>query len=301
MARTTKKNAPALDAFEKFTAGINRKNGKEIYSGIMQRAGWQFATDGCIIFAIENPAPDQPRPFDNQPAPDITLFTNQRKNAKIKITFDAPDLAQAVKGAAVFARESTDAVYLKSDGHDLYIVATSADYGDSCRKLSATWTGGDIEIAFNWKYLDRVCKYFAHLPNVTLELIQANAPAFFADAGRLVILMPMRIKQDAAAIIAASKQPARDPLPYDQIKDKIWLPAPRGSQRYELETVHTAQRWPIYQYQEDYTAEPIRITRLDVPTSEPAPGAIEISVNYLDVYTVQVDDDRVQPEICLTV
>jgi len=289
MARTTKKHAPDLEAFEKFTAKINRKNCREIYTGIMQNGGWQFATDGCIVFAIENDAPDQPRPHDNKPAPELKYFTEQRQDVKTWITFDTADLAQAVKGASVFARKSTDAVYLKSDGPDLYIVATSADYGDSCRKLAATWKGDDIEIAFNWKYIDRVCKYFAHLPTITLEIIRANAPTFFADADRLVILMPLRIELDAGPIIEASKAPLPEPRPYDEIKDKIWLPSPRGSEHYETGNMPRA----ICNFSNG-------VSLASDLKSEPAPGAIEITINNLDVYTVQLDDDRVQPEICLT-
>ena len=124
--KNLKKQAPSLDAFGKFTDKINRKKGREIYSGIMQHGGWQFTTDGCIVFALANDAPDQGRPYDGNPAPDLALFTDLRKNVKTWITLDTLDLAQAVKGASVFARESTDSVYLKNDGPDLYIVATSA-------------------------------------------------------------------------------------------------------------------------------------------------------------------------------
>jgi hypothetical protein len=301
MARTTKKNAPALEAFGKFTDKINTKKGRHLYTGIMQTGGYQFVTDGCIVFALTNDAPDQPRPFDNGNAPDLTLFTSQRKNAKTFITFDTPDLAQAVKGASVFARESTDAVYLKSDGPDLYIVASSVEYGDSCRKLACTWKGNEIEIALDWKYLDKICKFFAHLPQITLEIQREGAPAFIADADRLVILMPMRVELDAAPIIEASKAPFPEPRPYSEIKDSVWLPAPRGSEHYDMETIHTAERWPMYEYNPDYTAKPVRRVVTDVPKSEPAPGAIEIIINKLDVYTVQLDEERVQPEICLTV
>jgi len=74
----------------------------------------------------------------------------------ISATVPTADFQNAIKMASLFARESADNIKLKiKKDNNLEIVAISPQAGDSVSNLSAQTTG-EIEIAFNAKYLSDV-------------------------------------------------------------------------------------------------------------------------------------------------
>lgn len=108
---------------------------------------------------------------------------------------------KACKAADIFARENAHTARFKiMPGGELQpgtveITAQAAETGSNDSKVDATIEGGDLEIAFNVKYLVEVLNVM-HTPNVALETNQATSPGVVRPVGEddfLYVVMPMRI------------------------------------------------------------------------------------------------------------
>lgn len=77
------------------------------------------------------------------------------ESSTIKVKMAAKDLASALKLANVFAKDSVTVVRFKisSDDSAVYILSSNNEVGENSAKVDAEVTGGDLEIAFNSKYI----------------------------------------------------------------------------------------------------------------------------------------------------
>lgn len=118
------------------------------------------------------------------------------KESLSKITTDKEDFLRGVKLASVFARESANIVkvWVKKEG--LTISAEAASAGSQETKIEAKVEGDEIEIAFNYRFLEEILQA---LPGdtVSFSLSGPAAPAVFTDPGSpnfLHLIMPVRLQ-----------------------------------------------------------------------------------------------------------
>ncbi len=73
----------------------------------------------------------------------------------VKVKMASKDLASALKLANVFAKDSVTVVRFKisSDDSAVYILSSNSEVGENSAKIDAEVSGGDLEIAFNSKYI----------------------------------------------------------------------------------------------------------------------------------------------------
>ena len=108
-------------------------------------------------------------------------------------------LLKACKAASIFARESSHTARVKIDpGNELVsgfasISANAAETGDNVAQLDATVEGGEVEVAFNVKYLSDVLNVI-DTPQVALETTTSMEPGVVRPVGAdnfFHIIMPM--------------------------------------------------------------------------------------------------------------
>ena len=116
----------------------------------------------------------------------------------LQVTFSKTGLVQAVKMAAIFARESANIIRWKFSDIDLLVNANSPQIGTNASIVS--YTGTDLngkEIAFNSKYL---LELLSHIEgeNVVFSMKETLRPGVFYDEdsnkGFLHVIMPVRVQ-----------------------------------------------------------------------------------------------------------
>lgn len=84
-------------------------------------------------------------------------FPDYQKIVPVKTTYEMraekEDLVRAVKAAAVFAREAASIVKLKVEEGRVVVAAESQQYGKEEAAVDAKTEGGELEVAFNYRYL----------------------------------------------------------------------------------------------------------------------------------------------------
>ncbi len=123
------------------------------------------------------------------------------KSYATRTVMSTGDLQNAVKAAAVFAREASNIVRLNiSSGNEMgggkvIIAAQSAETGDNIGEIDATVDGDPIEIAFNARFLADVLGVL-NSSQVALETSSAASPGVVKPFGRedfVHVIMPMHI------------------------------------------------------------------------------------------------------------
>ena len=132
--------------------------------------------------------------------PDLQQIIPQSWNTRSVISREV--LLDATRRAAIFARSNNDVIKFALDpanGSDgigkLTITATAADTGDNRDELDAQIEGGELEVAFNGRYLTDILSVLDG-PSVALELQGPNAAGVFkpVDDDKFVhVIMPMVI------------------------------------------------------------------------------------------------------------
>lgn len=116
----------------------------------------------------------------------------------LQVTFSKTGLVQAVKMAAIFARESANIIRWKFSDIDLLVNANSPQIGTNASTVS--YTGADLngkEIAFNSKYL---LELLSHIEgeNVVFSMTETLRPGVFyeenSNKGFLHVIMPVRVQ-----------------------------------------------------------------------------------------------------------
>ena len=115
------------------------------------------------------------------------------------------EFAEAVKRAALFARDSSNITRIKinpgeNDGLEpgaLTVEATAEDLGDNTSTVNAAVDGPELQIIFNVKYLADVLAVIG-TPEVLLEANGATKPGVIKPAGEndyTYVIMPMHINR----------------------------------------------------------------------------------------------------------
>lgn len=112
------------------------------------------------------------------------------------IVLDAEELLQAVRAAAVFAKDSANIVRFKVSDSGLLISANAPQVGENEVELSGKKTGEDAEIAFNSRYLLEMLNVI-EVKELKLEMSGPLSPGMFKpkeDNGLIHIIMPVRVQ-----------------------------------------------------------------------------------------------------------
>ena len=112
------------------------------------------------------------------------------------IELDKDELWQAVRAAAIFARDSANIVKFRIIGSSLKISANAPQVGENEAILEGEKSGEDAEIAFNSRYLLEMLSVVAE-ERLRLEMTGALNPGVFkivGDKSFLHIIMPVRVQ-----------------------------------------------------------------------------------------------------------
>lgn len=118
------------------------------------------------------------------------------KATNIKINVDKEEFLRAVKLASVFARDSANIVKMEINKDSLVISAESQSSGNQKTKIDARVEGGNLEIAFNYRFLEE----FIHSikgEEIQMAFSNSNAPGVFSDPQDkeyLHLIMPVKIQ-----------------------------------------------------------------------------------------------------------
>jgi len=118
------------------------------------------------------------------------------KSSSTKLETSTDELRQAVKAAAVFARDSANIVKFKINSLGLTISANTPQVGENEIDVDAKTTGDDSEIAFNSRYLLEMLSVVKSR-SLSLECSGPLAPGLFkipGDSSWLHIIMPVRVQ-----------------------------------------------------------------------------------------------------------
>ncbi|MGB1249772.1 MAG: DNA polymerase III subunit beta [Candidatus Promineifilaceae bacterium] len=129
--------------------------------------------------------------------PDFSPIIPKKYNTRAIMS--TASLLQAAKTAGIFARESSHTARIRvNPGNELTgaftaISATSQETGDNVVQVDATVEGGEVEVAFNVKYLTDVLNVL-EAPQVALESTSPMEPGVIRPVGSdefFHIIMPM--------------------------------------------------------------------------------------------------------------
>jgi len=132
--------------------------------------------------------------------PDYTAIIPKGHTTRTVVDCDA--FLHAVKQASIFARSAANVARLQvvpgtelAPGR-LTVTATSAELGDNVGELDAAVEGGEIEMAFDARYLGDVLGVIG-TPQVVLETSDAGSPGVFRPVGEsefLAVVMPIYLR-----------------------------------------------------------------------------------------------------------
>ncbi len=114
-----------------------------------------------------------------------------------KITLDAESFFQAVRTAAIFARESANIIKLDFKDNQVELSSNSPQVGENKIKLEVKMDGKGGKVAFNYRYL---LEFLNSVKSdlITLEINTSLDPGVFKqvdDPSYLHIIMPIRIQE----------------------------------------------------------------------------------------------------------
>ena len=112
------------------------------------------------------------------------------------IEMETEELSQAVKAAAVFAKDSANIVKFKIGKEGLLISANSPQVGTNEVEVAGKTTGEGGEIAFNCRYLTEMFNVIGG-EKIVLEISGPLNPGVFRPLGDdsfLHIIMPVRVQ-----------------------------------------------------------------------------------------------------------
>ncbi|MDX1613950.1 MAG: DNA polymerase III subunit beta [Candidatus Promineifilaceae bacterium] len=121
------------------------------------------------------------------------------KRFQTRAVLNAGEFAKACKLAEIFAREASHTARVKiKPGNEMMpgyatISATSSETGDNVAQIDASVEGGEIEIAFNVRYMSQVLNVIG-TPQVAVETTRSNEPGVVkpvGEEGYVHIIMPM--------------------------------------------------------------------------------------------------------------
>lgn len=126
--------------------------------------------------------------------PDYRRIIPSNDTLPVTATLQRVELLAAVKRAAIFARDASDMVRLDVLESVVRVAATSATTGEGTTEVPGTVTGGDLEIAFNARFLSDVLTAL-DADQVRVRFSHSNRPGVFDTGapGFVHIIMPMHL------------------------------------------------------------------------------------------------------------
>jgi len=118
------------------------------------------------------------------------------KDSKIKVNLDKESLIQAVKLASVFARDSANIIKMSVRSGSVEITAESQYTGSQKTKIEAKTIGGEVEIAFNFRFLLDFLQSVKG-DDINIKLGSPSSPGVFIDPKDdkfLHLIMPVKIQ-----------------------------------------------------------------------------------------------------------
>ena len=111
-------------------------------------------------------------------------------------SLESDQLQSKVKRALIVARDSAQRIRFKGDGDNLVIAARSEEKGEAKEELAMIGESGDVEIAFNGKYVLDAIEPISG-PGVRVEMTESMRPAIFRPAEEeknyFCVIMPMSL------------------------------------------------------------------------------------------------------------
>ena len=115
------------------------------------------------------------------------------KGGETSVEIDREELIRAVKLASIFARDSANIVKLSFEGGKAKISASSPQMGVNEGEVEIEKTGGDMEIAFNDRYLLELLNNLT-TASVSMRLDGPLSPAGFYEGEEFLhIITPVRV------------------------------------------------------------------------------------------------------------
>lgn len=109
---------------------------------------------------------------------------------------EADQMQERVSRIMILAKDSANRIKFKGDGDQVVISARSEERGDAKEELPSISTNGEIEIAFNGRYVEDALKAIPG-PGVRIELTESMRPAVFRPAddpnSYFCVIMPMAL------------------------------------------------------------------------------------------------------------
>ena len=115
--------------------------------------------------------------------------------SKIHVEVGLRELVSAVKMSALFAKNAANNIKIKTGEKSLSVSSAMSEAGDAVSQIEAEVTGGEVEIAFNSKYLIDVLQVITD-DKVILEFNDEASAGVIKSAGDknfVYIAMPLRI------------------------------------------------------------------------------------------------------------
>jgi DNA polymerase-3 subunit beta len=120
------------------------------------------------------------------------------KESRIEVECGREGLLEAVRAAAIFARDSANIVRLSLENGVLKVSANAPLVGENVVELEVEEKkAGKIQIAFNSKYLIDFLTH-SEKEKITLGLTEALRPGLFEESGNKVyehVIMPVRVRE----------------------------------------------------------------------------------------------------------
>jgi DNA polymerase-3 subunit beta len=114
---------------------------------------------------------------------------------QIEVTADKEELLQALKTAAIFARESSNIIKISVGDNLLTISANSSSTGDDKTEIEAKVKGGEVSVAFNVRFVIDFLNSI-NSSSVLMKLGGSLSPVIFQDSEDLSlihVIMPVRL------------------------------------------------------------------------------------------------------------
>jgi len=151
-----------------------------------------LTTDGQILFAVGD-VEIYTRRIDGEYPPIEKIIP---KNWTTRVTADRDALVQAVKSAAIFARDNANIVRLTVNKDGIVVSANAPSVGENKIDIESKVEGEGGEIAFNSRFL---LEYFSAISGdqVVFEMTGSLNPGAFhlvGDDSFLHIIMPVRVQ-----------------------------------------------------------------------------------------------------------
>lgn len=140
-------------------------------------------TDGIVMFSrlIDADFPDY-----HQVVP---------KSTKSKLTLNRDQLLSALKRVSILSSEKTKSIKLKLSENSMLLSSVSPDVGEARETLPVKYSGEDVEIGFNARYLLDILETIEE-DDVNMEITDELSPTVLTPLDRsdyMCVVMPMRV------------------------------------------------------------------------------------------------------------